>query len=66
MKKTLLTRLKPEYTNRLNTMTQNGQEIILNMLISNSFWIDLTLKQAMDLVIYFELKSLDEITTLFD
>lgn len=66
MKKTLLTRLKPEYTNRLNTMTQPGQEIVIDMLLSHTYWIELTMGDAMNLMIYFELKSINELIFIFD
>jgi len=61
---TLLKRLKPEFKLQLETMEHSQNAIdILNCQTS---WTKLEFQQAIKLMIYFDLSSLDKVVYLFE
>lgn len=63
---TLLTRLTDEFTTRLDSINTSDKNRIIDILNSQSFWTDLTMKQAFDLMIYFNLSSLNDVVNIFE
>ncbi len=63
---TLLIRLTDEFTTRLDSINTSDKNRIIDILNSQSFWTDLTMKQAFDLMIYFNLSSLNDVVNIFE
>jgi len=64
--KTLLTRLKPEFQERLNLLESTRKELIENILSSESYFSELKLKDACDLTLHLNLSSISDVLNIFN
>jgi hypothetical protein len=63
---TLLTRLKPEFQERLNLLELTRKELIENILSSERYFSELKLKDACDLALHLNLSSISDVLNIFN
>jgi hypothetical protein len=61
---TLLSRIKPEFLEKIQQ--SENPLLIFEILNSQKYWIELTLKQTLDLMLFLNLKSIEEVINIFD
>lgn len=62
---TLLSRLQQKYIDKLNSLDTGRQHLLIEILDSQFYWTDLTLKEAFDIYLYLELKTFSDVITIF-
>jgi hypothetical protein len=61
---TLLSRIKPEFLEKIQQ--SENPLVIFEILNSQKYWIELTLKQTLDLMLFLNLKSIEEVINIFE
>ena len=61
---TLLSRIKPEFLEKIQQ--SENPLVIFEILNSQKYWIELTLKQTFDLLLFLNLKSFEEVINIFE
>lgn len=62
--KTLLSRIKPEIAEQIQQMP--NPLLAYEILNSQRFWTELTLKQSFDLMLLLNLKTIEEVINIFE
>lgn len=63
---TLLNRLTPEWKSNLDSLDLESRLIITDILNSEKYFVELKLRECMQLMILFNLSSLDKVIHLFN
>lgn len=62
--KTLLSRIKPEIAEQIQQMP--NPLLAYEILNSQRFWTELTLKQSFDLMLLLDLKTIEQVINIFE
>lgn len=62
--KTLLSRIKPEIAEQIQQMP--NPLLAYEILNSQSYWTELTLKQSFDLMLLLDLKTIEQVINIFE
>lgn len=63
---TLLNRLDPKFMQELELMEQPQKAIVIQILNSEKYFVELKLRECFQLQIFFNLKSINEVINLFE